>query len=147
MTKQVQSKYKILYADDDDEDCELLEESFAAYPSHVEMICFGNGLEILSYLESLPPFDVTPCLIILDINMPLIDGKETLKRIRSNKRFADIPVILFTNSSELKDKQFAEQYNAGFTTKPFNMAQLKSMADMFINHCTDEVKKNIWENN
>lgn len=145
MTKQLSTRNVILYADDDEDDRNLIEEAFAVYQSNVDVICFVNGVEIISYLESLSSLDPTPCLIILDINMPLLDGKEALRRIREMNKFAEIPAILFTTSSQLKDKSFAEKYNAGFITKPIDVEQLKTIADIFINHCTEEVQKKIRE--
>lgn len=143
MTKELSTRYVILYADDDEDDRNLLEDAFSVYSSNVEMICFVNGVEVISYLESLGSFEPTPCLIILDINMPLVDGKEALKTIREMSKFANVPVILFTTSSQLKDKSFAEKYNAGFITKPIDVEQLKTIADIFIDHCTEEVRKKI----
>jgi FixJ family two-component response regulator len=59
------------------------------------------------------------------------------------ERFKDVPVILFTTSSFPIDMPFAKRYNAGFITKPLNNSQMASIANEFIEHCTDEVKKNI----
>ena len=143
MTKQISPKHIILYADDDEDDRLLLEDSFMPYSSNIEMVCMVNGFEVISYLESLHVLDPMPCLVILDINMPLIDGKEALKKIRSMNRFKDVPVILFTTSSQEKDKFFAEKHNAGFLTKPIDAEQMKMIADTFIEHCTEDVKKDI----
>jgi CheY-like chemotaxis protein len=97
----------------------------------------------LSYLASLDHFDPAPCLIILDINMPRLDGKEALKKIRTMPRYAEIPVVLFTTSSYTLDREFARQNKAGFITKPLDVRQIESIADQFVQHCTDEIKKSI----
>lgn len=63
--------------------------------------------------------------------------------MRKMNRFEDVPVIMFTTSSQSLDKQFAYKYNAGFITKPINVSQLDRIADTFIEHCSDEVKNDI----
>lgn len=143
MTKQVDPKYIVLYADDDEDDRELLEKSFNAFSSNVEIVTFVNGVEIIRYLEDLNGLDPAPCLIILDINMPLLNGKEALERIRGMHRYFEVPAILFTTSVQLADKTFAERHNAGFITKPIYAEQLTSIVEIFVDHCGEEVKKNI----
>ncbi len=133
----------ILYAEDDEDDQQLVEEAFSKYSSNVKMIILNNGVETLNYLNNLQPVDSKPCLIILDINMPKMNGKEALKRIRETSRFADVPVILFTTSSQTIDRDFAREYNAGFITKPVDAAQMKYIADTFLEKCSNETKKTI----
>ncbi|HEX2606218.1 MAG TPA: response regulator, partial [Flavisolibacter sp.] len=82
MTKAFLSKSLVLYADDDSDDIELIQDAFRAYAHNVELVVFRNGLELLDYLKEIRPYQPNPCLIILDINMPILDGKDTLKRIR-----------------------------------------------------------------
>jgi len=136
-------KHIVLYADDDVDDLMLVQEAFADYATNVEVVTATSGIEALSYLENLSPLDSTPCLIILDVNMPRLNGKETLKEIRSRERFEDTPVTLFTTSSLPLDRAFAERYKAHFITKPIDITQMSVIADLFVEHCTDEIKKNI----
>ena len=131
----------ILYADDDKDDQLLIEEAFERYSSNVKIVLADNGTEALDYLNSLLPLDPAPCLIILDINMPRINGKEALVQIRNMERFANTPVILFTTSSQLQDKMFAAEYKAGFITKPIDGNQMRLIADLFIDHCNEDIKK------
>jgi CheY-like chemotaxis protein len=133
----------VLYADDDTDDIQLVTEAFLNYSQNVELITVDDGLEALSYLKNLSTDDPAPCLIILDINMPRMDGKEALIKIRQMQRFEDVPSILFTTSSQPRDKDFAEKYNAGFLTKPIDFTQMDIIAAKFIEHCASEVKKDI----
>lgn len=137
------SKNVVLYADDDPDDLQFIKEAFSLQSEHVELITVSDGLEAVNYLKNLPENYLTPCLIILDINMPRMDGKEALKTIREIKRYEDVPAILFTTSSQNKDKEFAKTYNAGFLTKPIDYNQLDLIASKFIEHCADEVKKKL----
>ena len=133
----------VLYADDDPDDLMLVKDAFSKYSQNIEVITASDGAEALSYLKNLSSFDTAPCLIILDINMPRLNGKEALKDIRSMKRFEDIPVVLFTTSSQLTDKTFASNYNAAFLKKPIDISQMEIITDQFIQHCAEEVRKKI----
>jgi CheY-like chemotaxis protein len=62
-----------------------------------------------------------PTMILLDLNMPRKDGRQTLKEIKSNPRLLNIPIVIFTTSKEEKDKCFVMKAGADlFITKPSN---------------------------
>lgn len=136
-------KHIVLYADDDPDDLALVQDAFAQYADNVEVVTASDGFEALSYLTGLDPFEPAPCLIILDINMPRLNGKETLQKIRNLQRFEGIPVVLFTTSSFPLDKDFATRHAAGFITKPLDARQIKVITEQFVSHCTDQIKKSI----
>jgi CheY-like chemotaxis protein len=135
----------VFYADDDPDDLQLLKTAFKDYSDDIKLMTATDGEEALEILESLPE-EQTPCLIILDINMPKVNGKEALKQLRKLPRYQSLPTILFTTSNQPIDKEFAEKYNAGFITKPIEMTQLEKIADVFVAHCADEIKKNLKRN-
>ena len=135
-------KQLIVYAEDDQDDIELMEESFGNYAQNIELLCFSDGLEVYEYLAS-SYNQPSPCLIVLDINLPRMSGKEVLKKLRAIKRFKDIRVVLFTTSSQPHDKAFAHFYGAGFMTKPITYKQMDKIIHQFIEHCTDEIKNSI----
>lgn len=143
MTKYTAPKNTVVYADDDQDDIELVEEAFRQFTNNVEVITFQNGSQALSYLNNLTEEDPLPCLIILDINMPVLNGKEVLVRVRQLDKFELVPVVLFTTSSMPVDKNFAEHYNAGFVTKPLGFEQMEIITRQFIDHCTEDVQKKI----
>lgn len=107
----------ILYVDDDTDDQFLVLETLSLLAPTAQVMVAGNGVETLTYLSGLED-KALPCLIIMDINMPLLNGKETVMRIRQEERFSAIPIVLFTTSCSLLDKQFCEQYQVPFVTKP-----------------------------
>ena len=135
MIKNNEEKSIILYAEDDEDDQQLVKDHLLAYSDNIEIVIRDNGVDAVSYLNSLPESAPAPCLIILDVNMPKMNGIEALKQTRKNKRYAKTPAILFTTSSQLQDKNFATQYNAGFITKPIDSTQMKRIAEKFIEHC------------
>jgi CheY-like chemotaxis protein len=135
-------KQLIVYAEDDRDDLELIKESFENYAQNIDLVCFSNGQSALDYLTS-PGLDTFPCLIILDLNLPGLSGKQVLKTLRSIKKYSHTPIVLFTTSSQPHDKAFAHFYGAGFVTKPINYKQMDVIIHQFIEHCTDEIKKTI----
>lgn len=143
MTKYIAPKNIVVYADDDPDDIELVEEAFRQFANNVEVLTFQNGSQALSYLKNLSDDDPAPCLIILDINMPVLNGKETLVRLRQLEKYEGVPAVLFTTSSMPLDKAFAQSYNAGFVTKPLGFEQMEIITRRFIDHCTEETQKKI----
>lgn len=146
MTQLVAPKNVILYADDDQDDLMLIKDAFHKYSTHLEVITVENGYEVLSYLNNLSSRDPIPCLIILDINMPLLNGKEVLKKIRAMERFKHTPVVLFSTSSGYQEKRFAEDNNAAFIPKPMDMDQLEDVTTKFIEQCSADVRRDLRKN-
>ena len=62
-------------------------------------------------------------------------------RIRQSGRFDNIPVVIFTTSSNKADKDFAQKWNADFITKPIVYRELETLAKTFVDKCNFEVKK------
>lgn len=137
------TKNIIVYADDDIDDLELLKEGFEAHSNNVLLETFEDGDELLIYLKAQLNHNIKPCLIILDINMPRMNGKETLQWIRKYAELDTVPVIIFTTSSSPLDHDFAKKYNAGFITKPIDMTQLNIIINHFIDHCDSKTQTNI----
>ena len=135
------SKNIVVYADDDPDDLEMIEAAFRQFARNVEMVTFQSGRQALSYLKNLSVADTLPCLIILDINMPALNGKELLLHLRQTALYEQTPVVLFTTSSRSADKHFAQQHNAGLVTKPMGFEQLEIIIRQMIDHCTEEVRK------
>lgn len=147
MTRSLPPKSLVLYADDDPEDIELVSEAFQVYAQNVELLTFRDGVELLSFIDRIDQFEAAPCLFILDINMPRLNGKETLKQLRTKEALAEVPAVLFSTSSLPSDALFARNYNAGFVTKPLHTSQVHMIIDQIIEHCSNEVKKNIRKRN
>ena len=143
MSNQLDKELIVVYADDDPDDIELVIESFAQYASNITVKTFTDGLTALSFLKNLSIVDNIPCLIILDINMPVMNGKESLKQIRQIDLFKDVPVVLFTASVSDRDKEFAALYSAGFITKPLSASQMKTITERFIQHCKSDIQRMI----
>jgi CheY-like chemotaxis protein len=90
----VRSRKKILLADDDVDDRMLFESAYKDRKDIVLMPIALNGAEVVERLTSISQSDHLPDLIILDQNMPKMTGKQTLSWLKSNQRFAQIPVCI-----------------------------------------------------
>lgn len=140
MTPSTTSKLFVLYADDDADDRMLIHEAFTMHAPHAEVKLFSDGLDLLRYLKHDYQDKETPCLIILDLNMPVLSGKDCLRLIRQMEDYHNTPVIIFTTSSLTADKYFAEQYKAGFVTKPMVVEEFGVLVNTFLSFCPDEVR-------
>ena len=110
-------KHSIVIVDDDADDREIIRDAFENTMEEQEYIFLENGDRLLEYLHQ--QNEAVPSLIMLDLNMPGKDGRETLKDIKTDKRFQHIPTIVFTTSSSHRDKQTVYDLGANcFITKP-----------------------------
>jgi CheY-like chemotaxis protein len=147
MTKSLPPKSLVLYADDDPDDIELMHNAFLSYSNNVELRTFTDGAALLDYVRNLNSFDPLPCLIILDINMPRLDGKQALRQLRNIGGFEEVPVVLFSTSNMPSEVAFARAFNAGFINKPLHQEQVHQIIDQMVDHCSDEVKRYIRKRN
>src|SRR5690349_16666588 len=96
----VQAPMKILVVEDDAGDVLMIREAFEATgrPRLVEVA--GDGQEALDFLRLTVAADPArrPDVILLDLNMPRVDGHETLAALKSDERLREIPVVVFTTS-------------------------------------------------
>ena len=127
--------HTILYAEDDSDDLFMVQQAFEKYNGSFTLLHASNGFETLEKLNALRIADQLPCLIILDVNMPGMNGKETLIRIKQSSDFQKLPVVLFTTSSSEGDKAFAKKWDAAFITKPLMYSELEELAKTFLNLC------------
>ncbi len=127
----------ILYVDDDADDREFLAEAIKGVNATVEVRFAENGLEALNLLDTIKntPAEL-PCLIILDINMPYLDGRETFRRIRNHTQLQSIPIVVFTSSANPNDRALFNELGIEFITKPDNISYMNTIASRMINMCT-----------
>ena len=107
---------------EDDEDDRLLFSNFLKERDDFELmkIC-ENGMEVLEYLDSIPDENNYPDLVMLDQNMPKMNGSQTLQLLKNVPRLAKIPVAMYTTYT---DKRLMDEcYLAGaltVVTKPIS---------------------------
>lgn len=119
----------ILLVEDNPDDVDLTIMALEKSRISNEVVVVRDGVEALDYLFGTGDFDgrdtnVMPQVILLDLNMPRMDGLEFLQRIRADEKTKVLPVVVLTTSSEDKDK--IESYKLGansFVRKPVEFQQ------------------------
>jgi CheY-like chemotaxis protein len=116
----------VFLADDDEDDCLFFSQALNEVCHEAVLTASHNGQELMHLLNR-PP-EPLPDVIFLDLNMPVKNGYECLKEIRSDKSLKNFPVIIFTTSSLQED--IDRVYNLGatfFISKPSNYTELKNV--------------------
>jgi CheY-like chemotaxis protein len=125
----------ILWADDDMDDLMLMRHVLQDLGDIYDITEVHNGQEALDYLAHAREIQNLPCLIILDMNMPVLDGKETLTRLKKDDAFKNIPVVFFTTSNSQMDKLYCKHNGVEMITKPPQYANLKEAVQRLLNFC------------
>jgi len=136
-------KHTILYAENDFDDYYLLKTAFDEVRKDIDLIHVDDGWELLQYLQNLKLPSLYPSLIILDINMEGIGGKETLKILKSTRRYQHIPVVMFSASKSDKDKAFCKEHLIELNMKPSSFSELVENAIFFGRQCDETSIKTI----
>lgn len=129
---------QILYIDDDDDDRFLVKEAIESYGGNLELNEATSGVDGIGYLEEAITQNNLPCLVILDLNMPGMDGKETLLALRKDEHLKDIPVVIFTTSSSQLDKTFCDKNGVQMITKPLDFTKLSETIKTMLGYCKGE---------
>jgi len=118
---------KILLIDDDQEDADILQDALAEVSHDIDFSWHPGSEDIL---RSMGKLGSLPDIIFLDINLGAIKGWEYLKDFKSNPELQHIPVIIYTTSSRVEERQIAGKLGAaGFIVKPWNY---QSLIDLLI---------------
>lgn len=128
-------KNTILWADDDEEDLQMMREILLKRKRHYVIEEVRNGKEALEYLRKAKERSNLPCLIILDINMPVLDGKETLSIIKNIADYNTIPVVIFTTSDSEIDRIYCKKFGTEMITKPPTYKTLGDALDKLLKYC------------
>lgn len=105
----------LLIVDDDLDDCLLVEEAWKETGLAVASQCTHNGHGLLQTLNS----QSHPSLILLDLNMPVMNGKEALQALKANQDTQSIPVVVLSTSQREEDiREVYELGASGFIHKP-----------------------------
>lgn len=116
------SQHTIFVAEDDEDDQFLLQTAFASTGVACDLVFFTNGEELISQLAAA---DERPTLVLLDLNMPIMDGFQTLIHLRNQEAYKTMPVLVLTTSSQREDVTRAYSLGANsFIIKPHQYADL-----------------------
>lgn len=128
----VSTKSIILYAEDDFDDFESVKEALGQLSDQQVLLHAKNGQEAVSFIENAT---VLPSLIVLDLNMPVMNGKEVLLWLKEKDNFKSIPVMIFTTSSREEDVKLCQKHGCTFFRKPTLYRDLLHVAQTMLNLC------------
>ncbi|HMJ46896.1 MAG TPA: response regulator [Ferruginibacter sp.] len=133
----------ILLVEDNEGDIILTLEAFKSGKLRNDISVVRDGEEAIRFLKKEGEFTdaCRPDIILLDINLPKLDGKETLHYIKNDEEFKSIPVVMLTTSSSEKDVQDAYNCHANcYITKPVDFTKFIQVVQFIENFWITIVK-------
>lgn len=120
-------KYDILLVEDNQDDILLTQLGLKEAGLNANLTILNNGKTAVQYLQCiLKDGKELPDLILLDINLPVMNGFEALKEIKSIKKMKDIPMVIFTSSDSQSDMRYGYENGADlYIRKPNNLNGFK----------------------
>lgn len=126
----------ILIGEDDIDDQEILQEVFTDIDDSYGLKFINNGRKLLGFLETLTT-DNLPCLIILDYNMPELNGEDLFKKLKQYKHLDNTPKILWSTSSVSANKaKCVELGVSDFLVKPSTINKLEEIVRYMLSFCS-----------
>jgi CheY-like chemotaxis protein len=130
----------LLVVEDSNEDFRMLQRLMRRMSVQNPIYRCTNGDEALDFLYQEGNFNnpetaPRPSVILLDLNLPGIDGREILEKLKKDGSFKEIPIIVFTTSSNPKDIELCYKKGAnGYLIKPMNFEELQKTVQAFVNY-------------
>ena len=127
--------FMLLLVEDNPADVVLLKEALKESPIPVELYTVSDGTEALAFLHHADRYDEAPCpdLIVLDLNLPKLNGQAVLAHLKTDVTLKRIPVVVFTSSTNPDD--IAQSYALGanaYVQKPLGLAEFFVMVHALI---------------
>jgi len=127
---------KIMLVDDDAEDRQIIKDTFDDLGYGAVIHFEENGEEAIRFLQQCVPANAIPSLIILDLNMPKMNGTQTLRFLKAEPLFAAIPVIIFSTSLNPIERDECLALGAhSYVIKPISYTQTIEVVRQFYNLC------------
>jgi CheY-like chemotaxis protein len=118
----------IYLAEDDFDDQEFLQEAFSQLDPAINLVCFTSGLRFMKSLTSLAD-DMLPTLIVLDYNIPELNGEEILQQLQKHDRFSAIPKIVWSTSDSPLYRENCLSFGAqAYLVKPSSINGISEIA-------------------
>ena len=123
----------IIVVEDSNEDFEILQFACKSASIELNLVRCENGEEAVDCLNGRGKYSghfLPPALVLLDLNLPLMSGKEVLRYIKTSDRLKTLPVVVFSSSPNPKD--IAECYRIGassYIVKPLGLVQMRALIE------------------
>ena len=126
----------ILLVDDDEDDKSIIQEAMESLGAADVMWFAVDGVQAMEVLDTNFNSSIIPSLIVLDLNMPRLNGTNTLKRLKVDERFKHIPVIIYSTSVNPIEKERCLSLGAkAYLTKPLSFDESIERAKTFLQFC------------
>jgi CheY-like chemotaxis protein len=133
----------ILYVDDDEDDRDLLSDAVLSQDPQTRIDEAKNGLEAINYLiDSMQTGNSLPCVIVLDLNMPFMDGRETFEKLKADPILTKVPVVILTTSPSPNDKAYFDKKGIELMIKPNHISYLDPIARSILQYCNGSEHRN-----
>ncbi len=127
----------IFLAEDDVDDQELLIEALTIQAGSLKVHTATNGKKAALFLDTLPE-DNLPCLIVLDFNLPEVDGGQLLQLLSAKEKYDSIPKVVWSTSNSPNYKQICLSRGAkAYFVKPNDISGLNKVAKEMLSFCSD----------
>jgi CheY-like chemotaxis protein len=125
----------IIFGEDDIDDIDFLKETFSTVDNSFTLLFIDKGRKLIATLETLADHEL-PCLLVLDYNMPELNGAEILVHLESNKRYASIPKIIWsTSGSDTYKNKCLELGAVDYVIKPGNVKDYIETVRYMLSFC------------
>ena len=130
----------LLIAEDSDEDFDVLKHLMEEMVVQNPIYRCEDGDEVLDFIYqegeyANPDSAPRPSVILLDLNLPGTDGREILDRLKQDRNFKEIPIVVFTTSSNPQDIKFCYQKGAnGYLIKPMAFSDFEKIVRAFVDY-------------
>jgi CheY-like chemotaxis protein len=133
----VNEETRILVVDDNQGDIDLLREAFSENGFSPQIDTAMNGASAVEVLTAIGEGKrPRPRLVVLDLNLPIVHGREVLRFIKSNAQLRDLPTVMYSSSSRTSDIQQCRELGAeDYVVKPSSFTDLLTAAKALQAHC------------
>ena len=117
-------KIKVILVDDDEDDIDMFKTAFSKLKVKSTLQYFRNGVQVMEYFKD--ENNEIPHILFLDLNMPLMGGKEVLYKLRADERFRNLPIAIYSTSNLERDIEDTLGLGANiYIVKPYDFKKLE----------------------
>ena len=126
---------RILFVDDDPDDLEYYGDAIRKQNPGIVIDERPDGRQALEYLHQAKADGQLPSLIVMDYNMPLLNGRETFEQIKKDEVLAAIPVVIFSTATSHIDETYFSELGVENFRKPSNGKEMERIAIRLLEYC------------
>jgi len=122
---------RVLLAEDNPGDVMLVRDALQQHYADVELVVVDDGDKIRSYLAALKDNPPSPDVLLLDLNLPRVEGPDMFRLLREHPCCSDVPMIVITSSDSPRDRAWTEQFRvAHYFRKPSNYDAFMKLGEL-----------------